>query len=487
MNAAWRAQGGALLAGAGVLLLLFGTDAADMARIWWTASTYNHCLLILPVIGWLAWQRWPELRAVQPMCWWPGVLLLALGAGGWLLGEAASVALARHAGLVVMAQGLVVALLGRDVSRGLLFPISYMLFLVPFGEELVPALQTLTARIAILFLAIAGVPAHLDGVFITIAKGWFEVAEACSGAKFLIAMAAYAVLVANVCFRTWRRRVLFVAAALALALVANGLRAGATIFVAHLTDARSAVGFDHLVYGWIFFGCVVLLLMAASWRFFDRPAGSRWIDPAHMTAEPRPASLAGVAGAMLLIVLAVKGWAWASAAPAAAPAPPDLSPPPGWSRVASREGIAWRPGFTGADSYRFEHFRNGRGQVVDVAVAVYAWQAEGREIVGYGQGAVVPDGPWAWTSRQPSPPDGRAFRITGPGGVVREVVTHYRVSGVMTGSELRVKIETMKARLRGRPACAVALIASGEDRRAVDALLAALGPLDRRLAAPCAA
>ena len=48
----------ALLGGAVVaLLLLFARDAADMATIWWTSSTYEHCLVIVPILGWLVVQR----------------------------------------------------------------------------------------------------------------------------------------------------------------------------------------------------------------------------------------------------------------------------------------------------------------------------------------------------------------------------------------------------------------------------------------------
>ena len=142
------------------------------------------------------WQRRAALARLVPIAWTPGLAIVAAGAFGWLLGQAAGVALARHLGLVLMLQGSVVALLGRAVARGLLFPLVYTLFLVPFGDSLVPPLQTLTARISMALLGLAGVPAHIEGVFITIPNGWFEVAEACSGISFVSAMCALAALVA---------------------------------------------------------------------------------------------------------------------------------------------------------------------------------------------------------------------------------------------------------------------------------------------------
>src|SRR3546814_1933731 len=78
----------------------------------------------------------------------------------WLIGDAAGVALARHLGLIVMLQGAVIGVLGPQISRALAFPLFYALFMVPFGEEFVPILQTITAQLSMLFLGWANVPAH---------------------------------------------------------------------------------------------------------------------------------------------------------------------------------------------------------------------------------------------------------------------------------------------------------------------------------------
>lgn len=483
-GSAWRPQLAALALVAASILMLFARDAGDMVAIWWTSSTYGHCLFVLPIIGWLVWQRRPELDALTARSWWPGLIVVGAGAFGWLLGDAAGVALVRHVGLVVMLQGAVAACLGPSVARGLLFPLVYAFFLVPAGEELVPPLQTLTARICMTLLGLAGVPAHIEGVFITTPNGWFEVAEACSGAKFLVAMIAYGALVANVCFRSWPRRIAFMAAAVVVPIVANGLRAWGTIYVAFLTTPDFATSFDHLVYGWIFFAVILALLMAAGWRFFDRRVGDRWFDPVRIEPVPprRSANRYGVAATAIMLALAPLGWSAAIAATGRADLPDRIGLPvvPAWTRVSLNTGTPWRPHFADPDHSVIGRYSDSRGQLVDLAIIVYGSQAEGRELVGYGQGAVDPDGDWAWTDDRPAPPAGRAFRILAPGPVVREVVTFYRVGDVTTGSEARVKLETLKVRLLGGRQRAVAVLVSAEGRharRAVDAFLVALGDI----------
>jgi len=476
---AWRAHLAALALAAASILGLFRRDAADIAAIWWNDSTYNHCLLIVPIIAWLVWQRLPQLRQLIPAGWWPGLAVVGAGAFGWLLGEASGVDFARQLGLLLMLQGSAIACLGKAVARALAFPLFYALFLVPFGEEIVPVMQTVTAEIAALLLALSNVPAHLEGIFITTPTGYFEVAEACAGVKFLIAMAAFGALVANVCYRSWRRRLAFLGMAMAIPVFANGVRAWGTIYIAYFTSIDFAAGFDHVVYGFVFFAIVIALILAIGWRFFDRGAGDPWFDPeALQPVPPRGAQPALVAAAALGLALLPVAWSGAVTAAGISPLPARAALPevPGWQRVPRAGGIPWQPHFAGADRMLLGHYRDRRGRSVDLAIAVFARQSEGRELVGFGQGAVAPNGRWAWTADAVAPPDGRAERIASH-GLERQVVSFYRVGGIVTGSGVGVKLETLKVRLLGGPQRAVAVLASGESREAIDDFLSALGPV----------
>ena len=245
----WRRHLILLAASWAALLAIFHRDVADLAGIYWNSTTYGHCLFVLPVVGWLVWQRKDDLAKLTPMAWWPGLALVGAGGFGWLIGDAAAVGLFRHAGLVLMLQGAVVTLLGPQVARGMLFPLFYLSFLVPFGDFLEKPLQDLTVAMIMPLLHAFGVPATVDGVLIYTPSGVFEVAEACSGPKFVIAMVAYGALVANVCYVSWRRRAAFLAMAFVVPMITNGLRAWGTIYAAWWTSIEQATGMDHIVYG----------------------------------------------------------------------------------------------------------------------------------------------------------------------------------------------------------------------------------------------
>lgn len=270
----------------GLLLLVTVRDWAAMAHQWWNISTYNHMLLVPAIVAALVWIRRDELLKITPKAWWPGSIALAAAAGLWLLGTSLEINTISQLGAVGALQASVAAVLGLRVALGLLFPLAYMVFLVPIGGELVPGLQMITADIAITLTHWSGIPAAIDGIMIDTPGGLFEVAEACAGVQFLIAMVALGVLVAQSCFRSWRRRAIFLAACIVVPIVANGIRAWGTIYIAQSQGIAFAAGFDHIVYGWVFFAMVIAVLLGSAWRWFDRAPEDPGIDGAALAHMP---------------------------------------------------------------------------------------------------------------------------------------------------------------------------------------------------------
>ena len=491
LPAPWRRPLGSLVVVAALLFALFWRDWADMAGQWWNSSTYNHVVLIPPILGWLVWQRWLALRRLDPAPWWPGLALFGAAVLLWVLGSFAGFSLLRQAGAVAMLGSAVLALLGPAIGAALAFPLAYMAFLVPFGDELIAPLQTITAKLTVVLVHLSGIPAAIDGVFIDTPAGLFEVAEACSGIKFLIAMIAFGVLAANVCFVSWRRRAAFLLLCALVPVLANGVRAWGTIAVAQIKGAAYAGGFDHIVYGWLFFALVIAAVILIGWRFFDRDPATPVVDPAAIAASPLIARLSRQtlrlpAALGLLAAIAAAGLAWSSAADRLdAPLPRQIHLPevPGWHRVNYAPALWWEPRAAGANHRLLGRYADGQGHQVDVFYALWSGQSEGREAGGFGQGALVSESGWAWQADGPAVPGGHAERLLGKGTVERLAETHYRTGPLLTGSNMRLKLANIADRLllRERPTAVLILSAeptpSAPPESSVAAFRASVGPV----------
>ena len=268
--AVWRSALAALGAAALALVAVTAQSWGEMLHQWWNIDTYNHLLLVPFITGWLVMLKAGELAKITPRPFVPGLLLVAAALGLWWAGCASGINLLAHAGAVGALQAAVVSVLGLRAALLLALPLAFATFLVPFGDEIIPPLQFITADIAIALTHWSGVEASIAGIHIHTPAGLFIVAEACSGVKFLIAMVTLGVLVCFTRFDSWSRRAAFMAACVIVPVLANGVRAWATIYVAQFIGAERATGFDHIVYGWIFFAIVVALLLGGAWRFFER-------------------------------------------------------------------------------------------------------------------------------------------------------------------------------------------------------------------------
>ena len=303
----WKAAGLRLSA---LWIALFGLTFGDwqrMAHQWWNIDTYSHILLIIPIIGWLAWLKRDDLAQIRPAGWWLGLAWMMAGLGLWLGGRWLDINLFAQAGVIAAFQGATLAIIGPRAGLILAFPLLYAFALVPFGDEIIPQLQTITAYLATWLTKLSGIETLSDGIYIETPAGLFIVAEACSGVKFLIAMMALGVMVAHTCFTSWKRRFWFLAACLVVPIVANGIRAWATIFIAQYVGAEAAGSFDHIVYGWFFFGFVIALVLGIAWRWFERDPEDAGFTASQVAGLPaltrldRPARPLPVLAASLLV------------------------------------------------------------------------------------------------------------------------------------------------------------------------------------------
>lgn len=375
----------------------------SMVSIWERSETFAHGFLIFPFSAYLIWGQRKHLSTFSPQPNPLGLLLLGGLGFSWLLATLASVQVFEQFLLITMIPAVVWAILGNRMVWALAFPLAYLLLAVPFGEALISPLIDFTADFTVRALQLTGIPVYREGSFFTIPSGNWSVVEACSGLRYLIASFTLGTLYAYLTYRSLKRRLVFIAFSVIVPIIANGIRAYMIVMTGHLSDMRLAVGVDHLIYGWIFFGFVMLLLfwIGSFWREDDREHDIASADPRHESGLT-PGSRVSLKGTVLTAGAALAiAFIW----PAYAAYLKDMVSPttkfdievPGvpekWQVVPGHVSD-WEPIYVGAPAQFRQRYRSG-DRSVDLYISYYCNQQQGTELINSGN-ILVPEAGSRW-------------------------------------------------------------------------------------------
>ena len=373
-------------ASAAMIAIFYHETVWSMIAIWSRSQTFAHGFVIVPISAWLIWRQRDRLACMPLRPSSAAFLLLAALGAVWLLAQASNVQVVTQYAVIAMIPVAVLAMSGWQVAYAIAFPLGYLLLAVPFGEVFLPPLMDFTASFTVAGLQLSGIPVFRENNVFSIPSGNWSVVEACSGLRYVIASFALGTLYAYLNYRSLWRRLTFIAAALILPILANGVRAYSIVMIGHWSDMRLAVGVDHLIYGWVFFGLVSLLLfwVGSFWREAPLPTA-----PSTTPSVPSPERTSLAAAAVAVVVL---GACWpllaalllrpASDESTAAFAKAGLlipAPQPPWM-AAGWNDDDWRAGHAGAPLTLEQGYRN-RNRTVNLQLAWYQRQQKDAELL----------------------------------------------------------------------------------------------------------
>jgi len=452
-----------------LILCLFWPTARSMVETWWRSETFTHGFLVVPITLWLAWHRREHIASLVPAFSWLGFVAFVAAASAWLTGYLADALVVAQFGLVGMVVGAVWAILGNRVARELFFALGFLFFAVPVGEALVPWLMDFTASFTVGLLRLTGIPVYREGLFFSVPSGNWSVIETCSGIRYVIASVTLGVIYAYLAYQSTWRRVVFIVVSALVPVLANGLRAYSIVMIAHLSDMKLATGVDHLLWGWLFFGVVMLIVFGI---------GAIWREPEAVPREPaKGAAIAahskGVAVGAVAVMVTVLALRVATDEIAVhqsqVRAPTTLPVTLGdWTRADGRPW-SWLPIFLPADLGASLTYRKG-ALPVTVDVAHFVHQRQDAEAINT-QNRLVPskDSPWRVYDRGPlqfvtdeGPLNTDAFLLRGPQSLA--VWRWYRIGARYTTNPYLAKLYQAIDRLTlNRTDAAIVLVAAPLD------------------------
>lgn len=290
----------------------------------WLTPEYSHGPLI-PLISLYLFLR--ELRDTPassytgPLRRWPGVVVIIFSLAVALLGNIVQISDIVAYALIIFTGGVVLTMMGWDQGRRHQLPVLHLIFMLPLPQflfwKMTIFLQLVSSQIGVWFISLMGIPVFLDGNIIDLGVYKLQVAEACSGLRYLFPILSFSYLF-GILYRGpfWHKAVLFLAAA-PLTVLMNSFRIGVIGVMVNSYGISHAEGFLHFFEGWVIFGtCIVILFLLAIAlqrltpnpkplsETIDLDTNGLGIQMRRFLSVPASPALAGVIGLFLTVTVA---------------------------------------------------------------------------------------------------------------------------------------------------------------------------------------
>lgn len=245
---------------------IFSDSLINMYTTWTDNEEYSHGI-ILPLLSiYLIWRRRSQFDQFTLNPNWFGLVVVFFGLLLNSIARMAAVFSIQQYAFVFTIYGLVICFGGWRLLRAWIAPMLLLLFMVPppnfFMNNLSAHLQLISSQLGVFFIRLAGVSVFLEGNVIDLGVYKLQVAEACSGLRYLFPLMTMGFVMAYLFHAPlWKRLLVFVSS-IPLTIVMNSLRIGAIGVLVEYWGIAMAEGFLHDFEGWVvfMFSCAVLLL-----------------------------------------------------------------------------------------------------------------------------------------------------------------------------------------------------------------------------------
>lgn len=154
--------------------------------------------------------------------------------------------------------GLVLFLLGRRLTLSIIFPLCFLLFMIPAPIAIIEAstlkMKFFTAHISVFIVHLLGTPVIREGSTVYMSNTNIVVGDPCSGLRSLISLSALTILYVYIVKASFIRKLWLFLISIPIALLANIIRTTATLIIAnHYGDKIVTDGFIHQAFGLMVF------------------------------------------------------------------------------------------------------------------------------------------------------------------------------------------------------------------------------------------
>ena len=250
------------------LCALYVPTVSGLISSIWSTEEQSQGPVVLAICAWLSWRAWPKVDDVEagvpkPVAGWS---LIALALLTYVFGRSQRILSLQTFSALFMFPGLILMLRGKQQLRAALFPLFFMIFLVPLPAALVDSitqpLKLAVSSVATTVLFNFGYPIARTGVILQIGQYQLLVADACAGLHTLFSLEAMGLLYLNVVRHTSLLRNIALAVLIVpISFMANVIRVMVLALITYHFGDEAGQGFLHGFAGLVLFMTALMFII----------------------------------------------------------------------------------------------------------------------------------------------------------------------------------------------------------------------------------
>ncbi len=279
-NLSWRSPYTILALVAVAFGFAFFTGIENLFKRWGEQQELSHGYFLPVIAGWMVWARRDALASslAKPMSL--GLAGVAISAVVLVLSEmtVTSLMIFQHLAMILLFASVALAMGGRQVFWLTLIPVAFLLFMIPPPYWAITVLsqkfQFWSSQLGVFMIERFGVPVYLSGNIIDLGDYQLQVAEACSGLRYLFPFLSLGFLAAYL-FKAplWQKALVFLST-IPITILMNSFRIALTGVLVQKYGASHAEGLVHFFEGWVVFVLCMIMLFAVI-ALFSRLSGNK--------------------------------------------------------------------------------------------------------------------------------------------------------------------------------------------------------------------
>ena len=251
----------------GTFILAFFPVWKRLVLSWYSSDQYSHGFFIIPITLYIIWKK-KDILVKTPIrpSWW-GMALVVFSLLLYLFAHFAEILTLTSFSILLLLAGVIIYLYGFLIFKELLFPLVFLLFMIPIPSQIYSSLtiplQLFVSKVSVWLGSTIGIPIYREGNVIHLPDRTMQIVQACSGLRSMISLLMLSAIIGYLTLKSNILRFVLFLSGIPAAIFVNIIRVCLMVFAFHYFNYDLTKDSVHTVFGIIIF-CIALIIIALS-------------------------------------------------------------------------------------------------------------------------------------------------------------------------------------------------------------------------------